>query len=459
MRAQEFITEKKKRKRKLKGAAWGPGPYGVYGFATGYSGEGGTVGEASYSGNIGIMELSKFFQVADVKKKNLFKHLVEKGKKGLAWKLVQDTLNVKLQGKEFEVDEGWKDIAAAGALGTALALGGGNAQAQDIQQPQQQTTQAPGWQEQVRDAIKDGDVPNGNEISVKRVGNWVISVTVDGKTYDIEHRLPARASRFVNGLKQLKKSMGNESLEEKWQDWVVGAGLGAMALGGGSAAYDAYKSSQSAKEPTAVVAKSNFKKGVEKLAKDAVPKQSVTGSPHEKFLTQAAVDAGIKGEELAQFLGQTAHESHNFKTMVEYGDSKYFKKYEPKFAKDKKTKKVVIDPKTKKPKNFNPKAEVLGNDMPGDGEKYKGRGYIQLTGKYNYAQAGKALGLDLVKNPQLVEKPEVAAKVAVWFWQNRVQPKVSDFGDTRSATKPINPGLKHLDQRKEKFGDFKTAMR
>lgn len=248
-------------------------------------------------------------------------------------------------------------------------------------------------------------------------------------------------------------------VDEDWRHWVAGLGAASALAGGGGAAYDAYKASQSAQEPTAVVAKSNFKKGAEKLAKDAIPKTSVTGSPHEKFLTKAAVDAGIKGEELAQFLGQTAHESHNFKTMIEYGDNEYFKKYEPVFKKDKKTKKFILDPKTKKPKNFNPTAEILGNTMPGDGVKYKGRGYIQLTGKWNYEQAGKALGLDLLKNPQLVEKPEVAAKVAVWFWKNRVAPKVGDFGDTKASTKPINPGLKHLDQRKEKFHSFKTAMK
>lgn len=254
---------------------------------------------------------------------------------------------------------------------------------------------------------------------------------------------------------------GGESIEQEgWKDWVGGAALGAAVAAGGPAAYDAYKLSQTEKPAvTAPAAASDFKKGVEKISKDAVPKHLVTGSPHEKFLTAAAVAAGIKGEELAQFLGQTAHESNNFKSMVEIGGSDYFKKYEPKFVKDKKTKKFILDPKTKKPKNFNPKAATLGNTMPGDGEKYKGRGYIQLTGKYNYEKAGNALGLDLVKKPELVEKPEVAAKVAVWFWQNRVQSKVSDFGDTRAATKPINPGLKHLDKRKEKFSDFKTAMR
>ena len=244
-----------------------------------------------------------------------------------------------------------------------------------------------------------------------------------------------------------------EGIDEGWKDWVAGAGLAAMAAGGGGAAWDAYKANQTEKEPTAVVAKadkSNFTKGVERLSKDAVPKQSVTNSPHEKFLTKAAVAAGIKGEELAQFLAQTAHESHNFKSMVEYGGSLDFKKYEPVFKKDKKTKKVV---------QVNPKAKTLGNVKVGDGARYKGRGYIQLTGRYNYKKAGEALGLPLEAKPELVEKPEVAAKVAIWFWQNRVQPKVDNFSDTRASTKPINPGLKGLEDRKDKFSDYKLVMK
>jgi len=237
---------------------------------------------------------------------------------------------------------------------------------------------------------------------------------------------------------------GGESIEQEgWKDWVAGAGLAAMAAGGGGAAYDAYKASQSEKEPTAIIAKaddkkSNFEKGVDRIAKDAIPKHLVTGSPHERFLTKAAVAAGIKGEELAQFLAQTAHESHNFQSMVEYGGSLDFRKYDPKYA----------------PK----KAKALGNKKVGDGAKFKGRGYIQLTGRYNYKRAGEALGLPLEANPELVEKPEVAAQVAVWFWKTRVQPRVDDFGNTPQATKPINSGLKGLQDRKDKFQDFKTSM-
>ena len=109
MKAHEFVVETKKRKRRPRWAAYGPGPYGGYGYAVGYSGDsGGDSGggesikhEASYPGNIGMMELAKFFSTADEEQKTLFKQLLEKGKKGLAWKLVQDIVGVKLQGSEF----------------------------------------------------------------------------------------------------------------------------------------------------------------------------------------------------------------------------------------------------------------------------------------------------------------------------------------------------------------------
>ena len=242
---------------------------------------------------------------------------------------------------------------------------------------------------------------------------------------------------------------------EGWKDTLAGIGLaGAIGLGGagGMAAKQAltspYNSAQQSSGQS-VSGKIGAAKKELKIDKNAVPKKSVTGSPHEKFLIKAAVAAGIKGEELAQFLAQTAHESHNFQSMVEYGGSLDFKKYEPVFKKDKKGKVVQV----------NAKAKTLGNVKKGDGARYKGRGYIQLTGRYNYKIAGQALGLPLEAKPELVEKPEIAAKVAIWFWELRVQPRVDDFGNTPAATKPINPGLKGLEDRKEKFQDFKLVMK
>src|SRR5579859_6869076 len=61
----------------------------------------------------------------------------------------------------------------------------------------------------------------------------------------------------------------------------------------------------------------------------------------------------------------------------------------------------------------------LGNTEPGDGWKYHGRGYVQLTGHDNYARVGKELGLDLVNHPELAEDREIAAKIAVHYWESR----------------------------------------
>ena len=69
------------------------------------------------------------------------------------------------------------------------------------------------------------------------------------------------------------------------------------------------------------------------------------------------------------------------------------------------------------------KGKELGNTEPGDGARYKGRGFIQITGRSNYEKAGKALGIDLVNHPEKAEDPEVAAKVAAWYWRTHTVAK------------------------------------
>lgn len=108
MRASEFVTEKKKR-RKPRWAAYGPGPFGGYGFVTGYGGDS-SVGEASYEGNIGAMEVFKFMQKATDFEKKLLQKLITEKNYSRAWALVQGVTGTKLVGKEFEgVEEGWKE--------------------------------------------------------------------------------------------------------------------------------------------------------------------------------------------------------------------------------------------------------------------------------------------------------------------------------------------------------------
>lgn len=57
------------------------------------------------------------------------------------------------------------------------------------------------------------------------------------------------------------------------------------------------------------------------------------------------------------------------------------------------------------------KARELGNDQPGDGARYAGRGYVQLTGKRNYRRASQALGIDFVRDPDRVMEPDIAAHI------------------------------------------------
>jgi hypothetical protein len=67
------------------------------------------------------------------------------------------------------------------------------------------------------------------------------------------------------------------------------------------------------------------------------------------------------------------------------------------------------------------RARKMGNTIPGDGVRYCGRGYVQLTWKANYAKAGDALGYPLVGNPDLAMRPDIAAAIMVrgmaegWF--------------------------------------------
>lgn len=289
----------------------------------------------------------------------------------------------------------------------------------------------------ITENFADGKKPGRKGLAKRSGVNCKASVSSLRKTAKNSSGEKARMAHWCANMKSGRK----EDVEEGWKDWVAGAAMGAAALGASPDAEAGKLKNQHQAKPAAVhQVKQPIKKidPLKAISKKDVAK-SVTGNPHEVYLKKAAEKAGIKGTELAAFLSQCAHETLDFKHMKEIGGSLDFKKYDPRYA----------------PR----KAKILGNTKPGDGAKYKGRGYIQITGKYNYEQAGKALGLDLINKPELVEKPEVAAKVAVWYWKNRVANKVDSFKDTKDVTKSINPGLKHLDQRKDKHKAFQLAMR
>ena len=99
-----------------------------------------------------------------------------------------------------------------------------------------------------------------------------------------------------------------------------------------------------------------------------------------------------------------------------------------------------------------------GDEASGDGWKYRGRGLIQVTGKSNYADCGKALGLDLVDAPEQLEQPMLAARSAAWFWKAKGLNALADAQDIVGATQRINGGTKGLKERREFYERAKASL-
>ena len=100
-----------------------------------------------------------------------------------------------------------------------------------------------------------------------------------------------------------------------------------------------------------------------------------------------------------------------------------------------------------------------GNTGAGDGYKYRGRGFTQLTGRANYAQAGQALGLDLLNNPDLAKDPEIAAKIATWYWKSRGASGAARAGDVTAVTRMINGGTNGLADRNAQYSTYLGQIR
>ncbi|KPA87689.1 putative chitinase, partial [Pseudomonas asplenii] len=96
-------------------------------------------------------------------------------------------------------------------------------------------------------------------------------------------------------------------------------------------------------------------------------------------------------------------------------------------------------------------AARLGNTpaADGDGQRYRGRGLIQITGRSNYRQCSVALFGDerLLQQPELLEQPQWAAESAAWFWQQQGLNELADADQFNSITRRINGGLNGLEDR------------
>jgi predicted chitinase len=103
-----------------------------------------------------------------------------------------------------------------------------------------------------------------------------------------------------------------------------------------------------------------------------------------------------------------------------------------------------------------PKGKGLGNTQPGDGGKYIGRGYIQLTGRANYARYGNMIGKDLLGNPSLLSDPTIAAEVSVKYMLDRCKVSQTDPGYFEAACKSV--GFNTPDIKAKKKGYYECFL-
>lgn len=153
----------------------------------------------------------------------------------------------------------------------------------------------------------------------------------------------------------------------------------------------------------------------------------------ERAFREYAIEHGIKGVELQALLAQARQETQRFNMMIEKTNGQ---KYDI---------------------EFNPAvAKRLGNTTAGDGATFKGRGPLQLTGRWNYGRIAKIIGKPIDKNPNLLNNLETGFEAAIAYWKLRTQSKVDNFSDVERVTKTINPGLHGLDNRTSYFNDQPT---
>jgi len=162
---------------------------------------------------------------------------------------------------------------------------------------------------------------------------------------------------------------------------------------------------------------------------------------------------------VAHFLAQCGHESGGFRVTQENlnysakGLNGIFRKYFPTEA--------AAAAYARQPQKIANKVYANrmanGSEASGDGYKFRGRGYIQLTGRDNYTQFGKAIGVDIPSNPDLVSSKYALASAA-WFWSKNGLNKLADNGASDTAvtsiTKRVNGGTIGLADRIKHFKEY-----
>jgi len=129
---------------------------------------------------------------------------------------------------------------------------------------------------------------------------------------------------------------------------------------------------------------------------------------NERFLIEGGINTPAR---IAEFLAQACLETDYFRVLEEYASGAAYEG-----------------------------RKSLGNVVAGDGRRFKGRGIFQCTGRANYTEYGRRLGLDLVKEPTLAARPDISVRIAVMYWNDKGLNIYADKGDTKAISRAINRG-------------------
>lgn len=149
--------------------------------------------------------------------------------------------------------------------------------------------------------------------------------------------------------------------------------------------------------------------------------------------------------ELDDFIGQVLHESRRLERLVEdlrYSATRLCEVWPARFPTIAAAAPFAHNPEALANKVYGGR---LGNVRPGDGWLYRGRGLVQVTGRANYAAVGKALGLPLEQQPELLETPRVALLASIAWWERNVPDAFAN--NPAKVTKAVNGGTAGLAER------------
>lgn len=170
----------------------------------------------------------------------------------------------------------------------------------------------------------------------------------------------------------------------------------------------------------------------------------------------------VSAEEVAEFLAQTAHESTNYSQLQEnlnYGAPGLHATFPGAFP----TLQSAM-PYSRQPEKIANRvyANKMGNgdESSGDGWKFRGRGILQVTGRWSYNACSQAVYKDgrLLANPDLLSTPQGAVDSACWFWTSHNLTSLTDAGNLAGVTRRINPALLGETEREANYYKFLNIL-